>query len=45
MIFKNADGAIEFVPSATAVPSGWTELAGASVRSIDPDNGALIYLD
>ena len=45
VIFKNADGAIEFVPSATAVPSGWTQLAGASVRAIDPDNGALIYLD
>ena len=45
VIFKNTDGTIEFVPAATAVPSGWTQLEGASVRAIDPDNGALIYLD
>ena len=45
VIFKNATGEIEFVAAAANVPEGWTALAGASVRDVDPDNGALIYLD
>lgn len=45
VIFKDATGVIEFIAAATDVPTGWTALAGASVRDIDADNGALIYLD
>lgn len=45
VIFNNTTGAIEFVAGNTDVPTGWTALSGASVRSIDADNGALVYLD
>lgn len=45
VIFKDADGTIEFLAASGSAPTGYSELAGASVREIDPDNGALIYLN
>ena len=45
VICNNTTGAIEFIPTGSDVPSGYTELENASVRSVDPDNGALIYLN
>lgn len=45
VIAKDADGTIEFLASTGSAPTGWTELTNASVRDVDPDNGALIYLD
>lgn len=45
VIFKDADGTIEFLAASGTAPTGYTELAGASVRDVDPDNGALIYLN
>lgn len=45
VIFNNTTGVIEFVASTATVPEGWSELAGASVRDVDTDNGALIYLN
>ncbi len=44
VIFKDDTGAVEFVAGATAVPAGWTELKNASVRGVDVDNGALVFL-
>lgn len=44
VILNDTTGAIEFIASGTA-PTGYTEMTEASVRSIDPDNGALIYLN
>lgn len=45
VIFNNTTGAIEFIPAGDDAPTGWTALENASVRTIDPDNGALIYLN
>ena len=45
VIFKNDTGAVEFLSSSDSVPSGWTELKNASVRGVDVDNGALLYLE
>lgn len=45
VITKNADGTIEFVGSSTDVPANWTQITNASVRAIDAEHGALIYLD
>ena len=44
VIFNDTTGAIEFIASGDA-PTGYTVLSNASVRSVDADNGALIYLD
>ena len=45
VIFKNATGEIEFLAASGSAASGWTVLDGASVRDVDADNGALIYLN
>lgn len=45
VIAKDADGSIEFIASTTDVPSNWTQLTNASVRAIDPEHGALVYLN
>lgn len=45
VIFNNTSGVIEFLAASGSAPSGWTELDNASVRDIDADNGALIYLN
>lgn len=45
VIFKDADGTIEFVGSSTDVPANWTQISNASVRHVDPNYGALIFLD
>lgn len=44
VIFKDTTGDIEFIASGAA-PTGYTILAGASVRDVDADKGALIYLN
>lgn len=45
VIAKNADGTIEFIGSATDVPANWTQITNASVRALDAEHGALIYLN
>ena len=46
VIFKDADGTIEFLPAtAGSVPSGYTELTNVSVRGVDDNHGALIYIN
>lgn len=45
VIAKNDTGAIEFIAASGSAPSGWTEITNASVRSIDPNHGALVYLN
>lgn len=45
VICKDADGTIEFVGATTSVPSNWTQITNASVRAIDAEHGALIYLN
>lgn len=45
VIAKDATGEIEFVGSSTSVPANWTQIANASVRKIDADHGALVYLN
>lgn len=45
VIYNTTSGIIEFVASATTVPTGWAALDGASIRGVDPDKGALIYLN
>lgn len=45
VIAKNADGSIEFIASTANVPDNWTQLTNASVRAIDPEHGALVYLN
>lgn len=46
VIYKKTTGEIEFVAGTTEnAPDGWAFLNGASVRDVDADNGALIYLD
>lgn len=45
VIFNNTTGNIEFMAAGSSAPEGFTILDGASVRSVDPDNGALIYLN
>jgi hypothetical protein len=37
VIFKDTTGAIEFVDSGTAVPSGWTQLSSCKVIEVDPN--------
>ena len=44
-IYNTTSGVIEFLASDGTVPDGWALLDSASVRSVDTDNGALIYLD
>jgi len=44
VIYNTTSGAIEFLASGAA-PDGYAILSNASVRSVDADNGALIYLD
>ncbi len=44
-IFNNTSGVIEFIASSGTAPDGWTEIENASVRTVDTDNGALLYLD
>ncbi len=44
-IFKNDTGALEFIADSASAPSGWSDLTGASVRAVAPDNGALLYLN
>lgn len=45
VICKDADGTINFLPAATSVPSGWTQITNASVRHVDANHGALIFMD
>lgn len=45
VICKDDDGTINFLPASTDVPSGWTQITNASVRHVDANHGALIYLD
>lgn len=46
VIFNDGTGAIEFLAAGTSsAPDGYTILDGASVRDIDADNGALIYIN
>lgn len=45
VIYKKATGEIEFCAAADTPVSDWAVLDGASVRDVDPDNGALIYLN
>lgn len=46
VIYNTTSGIIEFLASsAQSAPDGWDFLTDASVRSIDADNGALIYLN
>lgn len=45
VIFKDATGEIEFIASTGSADTGWTELANVSVRDIDTDNGALLYIN
>lgn len=45
VIYNTTTGAIEFIASSGSAPSGWAVLDGASVRDVDADNGALIYLN
>jgi hypothetical protein len=48
VIFKDADGTVEFVGSATAVPTNWTQLAlngkNAQVVDVDTYGGAVVVL-
>lgn len=45
VIFNNTTGAIEFLAASGSAPTGWTVLTNAEVRDVDPDNGALIYIN
>lgn len=45
VIYKSATGEIEFIAASGSADTGWAVLDGASVRDVDPDNGALIYLN
>lgn len=45
VIYNETTGAIGFVAASGSAPSGYAVLDGASVRDVDADNGALIYLD
>lgn len=46
VIFKDATGEIEFLPSATAVPANWTQLTSCKVIEVDPNgqNGIAIMV-
>lgn len=44
VIFNTTSGAIEFLESGSSAPSGYEILEGASVKDVDEDNGALVYL-
>lgn len=45
VIFNTTSGVIGFIASGASVPDGYAELSDADVRSVDADNGALIYLN
>lgn len=45
VIYNATSGAVEFLASSGSAPTGWAVLDGASVRAVDADNGALIYLN
>lgn len=45
VIFNNTTGVIEFLAAGDTAPTGWTALTNADVRTVDADNGALIYLN
>lgn len=45
VIYKKADGSIEFLASTGSAPTNWAVLANAEVRSVDPNHGALIYIN
>ena len=46
VIFKKADGSIEFVAGSTSnAPTGYEFLDGASVRDVNAEHGAFIYLN
>ena len=45
VIYNTTSGAVEFLASSGSAPDGWAVLDNASVRDVDADNGALIYLN
>ena len=45
VVYNTTSGVIGFIASDAAVPDGYAELSDADVRSVDADNGALIYLN
>ena len=45
VIYDTTTGAIEFLASTGSAPDGYAELENADVRSVDAENGALIYLN
>lgn len=45
VIYNTTSGVIEFMAANGTAPSGWADLAGAEVREISTDNGALLYLN
>lgn len=46
VVYNTTTGAIGFLAAGTStIPDGFSQLSNASVRSVDADNGALIYLD
>lgn len=44
VIFNDTTGVIEFMAAGSTAPTGWTALAAATIVDVDPDNGALIYI-
>jgi len=45
VVFANTTGVISFIASNADVPEGSTQLTNASVRHVDAENGALVYID
>lgn len=45
VIYNTTSGVVEFLAASDSAPEGWAELNGASVRDVDADNGALVYLN
>lgn len=45
VIYNATSGIIEFLDASDNAPEGWAVLDGASVRDVDADNGALVFLN
>ena len=45
VIYNQTSGEIQFLASTGSAPSGWAVLDSASVREVNADNGALLYIN
>lgn len=45
VIYNTTSGVVEFLAAGDSAPEGWAVLANASVRAVDENHGALVYLN